>query len=303
MRKIKRGSIKPTRTIENKIMTDENTTAVPEVLADAPADASITSESTDAPADVPAEESTDTAADLAPLDVPASDEAPVEVPTTTTPEIIATDAAPAPAVETPAPVVEAPVPPVEPVVPVETPAPAETPVVPVETPAPVETPVTPAVVETPAADLEPLDTNAVHPVTTHIRNLLDSYYAEMRPGYPTNADQGKFKQRHLESVYKQVLARTEGEFDIAMEALLAYVDEHRNGVFAEGYVFRFMAAAWPSAQNRSFFETFTALILRIHDPKSRGIVLRQSINYINVLKKLLKPEEAERLQGFIEKYL
>lgn len=286
MRKIKRGSIKPTRTTENNIMNDENTTAAPEVLAGAPADETITSEPTDAPADDTADESTDTDADLASLDAPAADAAPVvgvdpAIGTDSTPEIIATDAVPAPAVETPAPVVEAPVVPVDPVAPVET----------------------PAVVETAAGDLAPLDVDAVHPVTTHIRNLLDSYYAEMRPGYPTNADQGKFKQRHLEAVYKQVLSCTEVEFDIAMDALLAYVDEHRNGVFAEGYVFRFMTAAWPSAQNRSFFETFTALILRIHDPKSRGIVLRQSINYINVLKKLLKPEEAERLQGFIEKYL
>lgn len=291
MRKNKRG-FKPTRINENIPMTDENTATPDAPVVDT----------------APAPEQAVPAADLAPLDsTPAAD-------TTAAPEIIATDAVSAPAesetpalaiIETEAPVVakeEQTITAADVGADVATGASGVTPDAVVVDPAPLAAAdVTIAPIVQPTTDTATV--TDVHPVTTHVNNLLDSYYEEMRPGYPTNADKGKFKQRHLESVYKQVLARTEGEFDIAMDALLAYVDKHRNGVFAEAYVFRFMAVTWPTAQNRAFFETFTALILRIHDPKSRGIVLRQSINYVNVLKKLLKPEEAERLQGFIEKYL
>lgn len=104
---------------------------------------------------------------------------------------------------------------------------------------------------------------------------IQRYMEGMRPGKPVNARDGAKLQKILFNTIQVALNQTGSDFSAFYGELLRLVKEHRNGLFHERYVFRFMDTVQVVPAERRNFERMLNLMLTTCDPATRAHSLKQ----------------------------
>jgi hypothetical protein len=176
-------------------------------------------------------------------------------------ELLKSDSMPSTTPTEPEPVVEAqPVPVV--VEPVKPEPPPATPALPV-------TPTTPAPA-TPGKATEKLSATQI----LIEENLLE-YLEKMAPGRSHNGNAGELLQLKFYRTIQTILRLEGSEFTKTFSKLLLLINEHRQGVFHERYVFRYFDGINLTNPERRNFERIVNLIITTCNPKTRKQTMRQ----------------------------
>lgn len=112
---------------------------------------------------------------------------------------------------------------------------------------------------------------AIATITGH----LDKYIAEMAPARPISDEDGALNQYRLWMAIKHTLTLKGPDFVRAYTTLLNYVKQHRQGVFAERYVYRVFNTSRIQGDDSKRFTRVLNLLLSTADPATRQHGLKQ----------------------------
>lgn len=109
---------------------------------------------------------------------------------------------------------------------------------------------------------------------TILQQNLDQYIEAMAPGKPHADEQGPMFQVLLYRTIQNVLAREGKDFTEGMDYLLQRIQENRDGVFNEKYVFRYMENIKLGQIERKTFERLLNLFITTADPATRTVTVK-----------------------------
>lgn len=130
-----------------------------------------------------------------------------------------------------------------------------------------------------------------------LQQELAEYVEAMRPGREVSANTGMLMQVKLNALVKSVLRQEGEEFVAQLNYLLAAFEEHREGVFGERYVFRFIDSVPLSRGDRTALERLVNLFIVTADAKSRKDALKH-VDLAKVAETLQDGKMQERLFQF-----
>ena len=159
----------------------------------------------------------------------------------------------------------------------------------------------PAVVETASEEEQPSADEPVQVLVSTsmalVQQELAEYVEAMRPGREVSANTGMLMQVKLNALIKSVLRQEGEEFVAQLNYLLAAFEEHREGVFGERYVFRFIDSVPLSRGDRTALERLVNLFIVTADAKSRMDALKH-VDLAKVAETLQDGKMQERLFQF-----
>jgi len=128
-------------------------------------------------------------------------------------------------------------------------------------------------------------------------NGMEAYIAKMTPNKILDKNEGPNAQSSLWRTLRGVLENTNEEFNQTYSIILGLFEKHKNGVFHERYVFRFMADAPLSKDELFAFQAIINLIKLTADPVSRNSALKQ-VDIARSLGKVFSENARQRILGF-----
>lgn len=128
-------------------------------------------------------------------------------------------------------------------------------------------------------------------------NTLNQYIDTMRPGCGISEEAGAREQTRLANVLiNNVFSADKGDFQDAIKVVLDTVEKHRDGVFHEKYVFRFVASMRVASERRVLFEDLMTLITITAD---QGIeATTRQVDIRKLIDRLADERMIENLQTF-----
>lgn len=131
------------------------------------------------------------------------------------------------------------------------------------------------------------------------RERLQEYVAAMKPGRPITVSEGITQQRKLWNCLILTLQQKNEDFVSHYAEFLNVIHTHRQGVFHERYVYRFMSELPLTVDELSTFKRMLNLLLRTCDPRDRHITLRQ-IDLRTTLSSLHNEQQRQNVMSFYE---
>lgn len=168
---------------------------------------------------------------------------------------------------------------------------------PAAAPAPTATAAGPAVVSAPAATadstdeapsllkhLRTINTNLTE-VPANIQNIaamLDGYIKAMAPGTPVNAREGVNQQKLLKHVLEQAI--TAPNFQLAIEAVLFYFNQHAGRTFSDRHLGRFVHEMQLTTQQANTFNTLRVVFQTMAEPTGRAARIKLALDVAKIAK-------------------
>lgn len=104
---------------------------------------------------------------------------------------------------------------------------------------------------------------------------IAEYAAAMAPRKPVNDKDGRMYQVKLWRIIQGVLRSPAKEFTKNYSRLLSLVNEHRDGVFSDRYIYRWMPELTLPGNDKKNFERILNLLVATADPATRAQGLKQ----------------------------
>lgn len=108
-----------------------------------------------------------------------------------------------------------------------------------------------------------------------IFGILANYAYEMQPNRPVSTERGSKLQVALYKTVVNLINREETGFDSLFRGLLKFIQVHREGIFHELHLFRFMESVALTSDERRAFQNLMHLLREIANPVSRKQMLKQ----------------------------
>ena len=129
---------------------------------------------------------------------------------------------------------------------------------------------------------------------------LDTYVERMAPGKPMDAETGAKHQHALWKAVQNVIESSpDGEFKRLWSILLAYAEEHKNGVFGDRYLFRFADQWHQSESELTAFQRAMNLVRLTSNPRARAKGLKQ-VDLQRSLEETFTEQGRARVLGFYQ---
>jgi hypothetical protein len=127
---------------------------------------------------------------------------------------------------------------------------------------------------------------------------IEAYMTNMAPGKPVSNDDGaKFQYQLWKTIHNLAHNAPLPEFRSLWNLLLAYVHNHKQGVFADRYLFRFSEYWIQSIEELNGFQRILNLINLTCDPGTRVLGLRQ-VNLDATLSEAFTEDARQRILSF-----
>lgn len=139
---------------------------------------------------------------------------------------------------------------------------------------------------------------ALPDVVNQIIRRMDNYVQSMGPRCPITTTEGAIHQRNLYNTYLLALGAGNGDHRLAIEVILMYFFEHRNGALSERMAFRFIDVARLLPEAALSFQRLTHLFIKTADGSSRRAALR-SIDMRQVVEKLSAQQQQMLLDYYV----
>lgn len=168
---------------------------------------------------------------------------------------------------------------------------------PVEQEEPVEEVKAPEPEPTPAPTPKPTPVTQEDEGIEIVEDQIQEYIDRMYPGNAHRGNEGAMLQVKLYRTIQTVLRMEGRRFITAYSLLLKMVNENRDGVFNERYVFRYFDALNITNPERRNFERILNLLLVTCDPKTRAKATRQ-VDIELTMEGFRNPEMYQRITEF-----
>lgn len=129
---------------------------------------------------------------------------------------------------------------------------------------------------------------------------MEAYNSAMKPGIPVDGHVGGRQQIGLWRSIQGIIERSGDEFTSAFSLLLAYFEEHKNGMFHEHHAFRFAETVALSNEELASFHAMLNLLKLTCDPVGRKHALTQ-VSLDRTLKNNISEQARQKILGFYGK--
>ena len=136
-----------------------------------------------------------------------------------------------------------------------------------------------------------------NPTAKIILENLDQYIKAMKPGVAHHGNDGPSQQVRLFRTIQSVLRQTGPDFNALFGELLRLINEHRQDVFHERYLFRYFDTLSLTNRERKNFERILSLLIDTCDPKFRSKAF-QRVDINAVMEGFNDTEVHQRVMSF-----
>lgn len=132
-----------------------------------------------------------------------------------------------------------------------------------------------------------------------VEDNLAKYIDKMKPGAAHQGNEGPTTQVLLYRTIQTILRQKGSDFNFLFGELLKTVHKHRNTVFNERYVFRYMDRLSLTSSERRNFERFINMLLTVCDPATRSHTLKQ-VDVNATMEGFKDPDAHQRVVAFFQ---
>jgi hypothetical protein len=109
-----------------------------------------------------------------------------------------------------------------------------------------------------------------------VLRTIGDYMENMKPKKPISHTDGARHQVSLYRALMKAINNLDDDFALVFTTILRLFNEHRDGVFHDAYVFRFMESVSLPVQDRQAFQRVLNLLKAAADPSTRAAALKQT---------------------------
>jgi hypothetical protein len=166
-------------------------------------------------------------------------------------------------------------------------------------PAPTNTPVRGQTASVQQVDESPFAGGQKSTSLMIVEDNLATYVDKMKPGAAHQGNEGPTAQVLLYRTVQTILRQKGSDFNFLFGELLKTVHKHRNSVFNERYVFRYMDRLSLTSSERRNFERFINMLLTVCDPATRSHTLKQ-VDINATMEGFKDPDAHQRVVAFFQ---